>query len=60
MSDVLAKRKANNKGNPYQADGTPGDAFCKPGEYPVKDGKYYDAKNGPDRWDASMRKKGGY
>lgn len=57
MSDVIAKRKANNrKSTGYPADGTPSDALCKPGQYDAMTrGKYYDAKNGKDRWDAHQK-----
>ena len=61
---VIDKRRANNMVSVGDKKaGTPADALCKPGQYDAftENGKKYDAKNGPDRWDASMRgKKSGY
>ena len=58
---IIEKRRSNNMVSVGdKKSGTPGDAFCKPGQYDsyTTKGKKYDAKNGPDRWDASMRKSG--
>lgn len=51
MTGIISKRKRNNRGQPYEPDGTPGDALCKPGEYAeMTKGKLYRTTQGDTLW----------
>lgn len=50
LEGMRAIQRKNNKLDQYGPDGRPSDAFCKPGEYDVKDGKHFKTTPGKTRW----------